>query len=118
MPDQNVYRSLSEDGRYLLLGVSIGVPPKKVEVYVQDLAAGDLPRTIVNDVEADFRAGLRGRLPLHADELEGAQLAHSARRLEESGARQLEGSGAGRARNPSRPFRSRADACSSAIWKM
>src|SRR5947209_20048759 len=59
-PDQNVYESLSEDGRYLLLGVSVGVPPKKVELYFQDLSAGGPRRTIVNDIDSDFRADFGG----------------------------------------------------------
>jgi prolyl oligopeptidase len=59
-PDQIVQENLSEDGRYLILSVSLGVPPKKVEIYVQDVAAGEPPRTIVNDVEADFRPDFGG----------------------------------------------------------
>jgi prolyl oligopeptidase len=59
-PDQNVATSLSDDGRYLIIMVSLGVPPKKTEVYVQDIAAGGAPHTIVNDVEADFRPDIAG----------------------------------------------------------
>jgi prolyl oligopeptidase len=59
-PDQNVWVSLSEDGRYALFGVSLGVPPKKVELYVQDVAGGGAPRMIVNDIEADFRPDFAG----------------------------------------------------------
>jgi prolyl oligopeptidase len=58
--DHNVWCSLSEDGRYLAIGVSLGVPPRKVDIYVQDVAAGTPPRTIVNDVEADFRPDFGG----------------------------------------------------------
>ena len=35
--------------------MSVGVPPKKTEIYIQDVASGGPPVTIVNDVEADFR---------------------------------------------------------------
>jgi len=58
--DQNVGVDISENGRYLLLTVSTGVPPKKVEIYVQDLTTGGEMRTIVNDVEADFRPDFGG----------------------------------------------------------
>jgi prolyl oligopeptidase len=59
-PMQNVLVRLSEDGRYLLFVVSMGVPPKKTEVYAQNLAAHGPIQTIVNDVEADFRPDLAG----------------------------------------------------------
>ena len=46
----------------------MGVPPKKVEIYVEDLAAGSAPRTVVNDIEADFRPELAGHyLYLHTN---------------------------------------------------
>jgi prolyl oligopeptidase len=67
-PDQNVWCQISEDGRYLLLGMSVGVPPKKVELYVMDLAQGGPVRTIVNDIEADFRPDIAdGRLFLQTN---------------------------------------------------
>lgn len=36
-PDTIIGADLSEDGRYLLATVDIGVPPKKTEIWVQDL---------------------------------------------------------------------------------
>ena len=60
-PDELAWSSLSEDGRYLILGMSVGVPPRKTEIYVQDLTrTGARPVTIVNDVEADFRPDIAG----------------------------------------------------------
>jgi prolyl oligopeptidase len=59
-PDTIIPAELSEDGRYLLVTVQIGVPPKKVEVWVQDLTAGGLLRPIVNDVDAWFVPFIRG----------------------------------------------------------
>jgi prolyl oligopeptidase len=58
--DTIISAELSEDGRYLQVTVEIGVPPKKVEVWVQDVAAGGPLRPIVNDVEAEFRPFIRG----------------------------------------------------------
>ena len=59
-PDTIIEVDLSEDGRYLLISVVIGVPPKKVEVWVQDLQGGGPLRPIVNDVDAEFRPFVRG----------------------------------------------------------
>jgi len=59
-PDTIVSAQLSEDGRYLLVDVSIGVPPKKTEVWVADVAAGGPLRPIVNDIDAEFRPFITG----------------------------------------------------------
>ena len=61
-PNQNVGVGLSEDGKYLMLVVSEGVPPRKTEVYFQDLAAHGPIRAVVNDIEADFRPDIGGDL--------------------------------------------------------
>jgi prolyl oligopeptidase len=67
-PDEIAWSSLSEDGRYLILGMSLGVPAKKTELYVQDLARGGGRVTIVNDIEADFRPDIAGdRMYLHTN---------------------------------------------------
>lgn len=60
-PRQIVSVSLSEDRRYLLVRVAEGVPPRKLELYIQDLEGGGPLRPVVNDVEADFRADFAGR---------------------------------------------------------
>jgi len=59
-PDTIIGAQTSEDGRYLMIEVVIGVPPKKVEVWTQDLHAGGPLRPIVNDVDAEFRPFIRG----------------------------------------------------------
>jgi prolyl oligopeptidase len=59
-PDTIIGAELSEDGRYLLVSVDIGVPPKKTEVWVEDVQAGGALRPIVNDVDAEFRPFIRG----------------------------------------------------------
>jgi len=52
--DALISAGLSEDERYLLLNVAFGVPPRKVEIYVQDIAANGPIRTVVNDLDAEF----------------------------------------------------------------
>ena len=59
-PTQNVGINLSEDGRYLVFTVGHGVPPKKVEVYIQDLVKPGPIRPVVTDVEAEFRPAVHG----------------------------------------------------------
>ena len=59
-PDTIIGAELSEDGRYLLVTVDIGVPPRKTEVWTEDVQAGDPLRPIVNDVDAEFRPFIRG----------------------------------------------------------
>lgn len=59
-PDTLISASLSEEGRYLLLTANIGVPPRKTEVWTQDVQAGGPLRPVVHDVDAEFRAFIRG----------------------------------------------------------
>ena len=59
-PDTIIDADLSQDGRYLLVDVNIGVPPKKVEVWVEDVKAGGALTPIVNDIDAEFRPLIRG----------------------------------------------------------
>jgi prolyl oligopeptidase len=51
---------LSEDGRWLLISVDIGVPPKKVEVWTQDVDADGPIKPVVTDVEAEFKPFILG----------------------------------------------------------
>jgi prolyl oligopeptidase len=53
--DALIQISLAGDGRYLLLNVAFGVPARKTEVYVQDLADNGPIRPIVNDLDFEFR---------------------------------------------------------------
>ena len=59
-PDTIIGAELSEDGRYLLISVDIGVPPKKTEVWTEDVQGGGPLRPVVNDVDAEFRPFVRG----------------------------------------------------------
>lgn len=64
-PDKWVFGSVSEDGRYLLFGVSHGWA--RNEVYVQKLPDGPI-QPIVNDLPAHFNAGFAGdRLVMQTD---------------------------------------------------
>ena len=51
---------LSEDDRWLLIDVNMGVPPKKVEVWTQDVATGGPIKPVVTDVDAEFKPFIRG----------------------------------------------------------
>ncbi len=57
---QLISSGLSDDGRWLAIVVSEGVPAKKNEVYVQDIQQGGPLMTIVNDVEAQFDPDFAG----------------------------------------------------------
>ncbi len=59
-PAQLIGSGLSEDGRWLVIIVSDGVPPKKNEVYIQDVEHGGPIRTVVNDIEAQFDTDFAG----------------------------------------------------------
>ncbi|HTQ54380.1 MAG TPA: prolyl oligopeptidase family serine peptidase [Bryobacteraceae bacterium] len=59
-PDTIIDADLSEDGKYLLVDVNIGVPPKKVEVWVENVEKGGPLVPIVNDLDAEFRPFIRG----------------------------------------------------------
>src|SRR5215831_5248648 len=64
-PDKWVSGGVSEDGRYLLLGVQHGWA--KNEVYVQRVSGGPI-QTIVNDLDAHFYANFAGdRLVIQTD---------------------------------------------------
>jgi prolyl oligopeptidase len=59
-PEALISVELSEDGRWLLIAVYIGVPPKKVEVWTQDVAAGGPIKPVVTDVDAEFKPFICG----------------------------------------------------------
>ena len=59
-PDTIIAAELSEDGHYLLITVDIGVPPKKTEVWVEDVQSGGPLLPIVNNVDSEFRPFIRG----------------------------------------------------------
>ncbi len=64
-PDKWVSGSVSEDGKYLLFGVSHGWA--RNEVYVQKLSGGPI-QTIVNDIPSHFNAWFAGdRLVMQTD---------------------------------------------------
>ena len=47
--------NVSENGRYLLIDVNHGVPPKRVDVYVKDLRSADAPiRPIIHGIDSRF----------------------------------------------------------------
>jgi prolyl oligopeptidase len=59
-PSQLISSGLSDDGRWLVIVVSDGVPPKKNEIYVQDVQHGAPIQTVVNDIEAEFDPDFAG----------------------------------------------------------
>jgi prolyl oligopeptidase len=59
-PDKGLSVTLSDDGRRLLFAVSHGSAAVKTEVYVQDVAAGGAPVTIVNDLDSRFSPRFAG----------------------------------------------------------
>ena len=56
---QNVGIGLSDNGRWLLIGVGEGVPAARTELYVQDLKSGGPIRNIVK-ADADFNTRFAG----------------------------------------------------------
>ena len=49
--------NVSENGRYLLIDVNHGVPPKRVDIYVKDLRSPDAPiRPIIHGIDSRFVA--------------------------------------------------------------
>jgi len=58
-PMQNVGMWLDESGRWLILGVSEGVPAAKTELYVQDLKTGGAMKPIIK-ADADFNFDFAG----------------------------------------------------------
>jgi prolyl oligopeptidase len=54
-PMQLITVSVSENGRYLIIDVNHGVPPKRVDIYVKDLRTPDSPiRPIVHGLDYRF----------------------------------------------------------------
>jgi len=51
---------LSDDGRWLVISVSDGVPAKKNEIYVQDVQHAGPLVTVVNDIQAQFEPDFAG----------------------------------------------------------
>ncbi len=62
-PEGLISAGLTEDGRYLVIGVAFGVPPRRTEIYVKDVAADGEIRPIVRE-DGEFRPFLEteGRL--------------------------------------------------------
>jgi prolyl oligopeptidase len=59
-PDTIIDAGASQDGRYLLVTVVVGVPPKMVEVWTQDLGKGGPLEPVVTGIQAEFRPFIRG----------------------------------------------------------
>ncbi len=56
-PMELISARVSENGRYLLIDVNYGVPPKRVDIYVKDLRTPDAPiRPIVHGIDSRFTA--------------------------------------------------------------
>ena len=67
-PQQILFPSLSQDGRYLTLTVLHGSNAAKVEIYVKDVAKDGPITPIVNDLEARFQSEVEGdRMFLHTN---------------------------------------------------
>ena len=55
-PMELISASVSENGRYLIISVAHGVPPKRVDVYVKDLRVADSPiNPIIHGIDNRFR---------------------------------------------------------------
>ncbi|HEY6138450.1 MAG TPA: prolyl oligopeptidase family serine peptidase [Thermoanaerobaculia bacterium] len=59
-PEKIIGTSLSDDGRYLLMHVYYGAAPKKIEVYVKDIAGDGPIKTVVNDLDAKASVDVAG----------------------------------------------------------
>ncbi|MGE0455636.1 MAG: prolyl oligopeptidase family protein [Vicinamibacteria bacterium] len=59
-PEKIVWTGLSDDGRWLVIGVLHGSAATKVEIYAKDVAAGGPVVPIVNDLEARFQPSIGG----------------------------------------------------------
>lgn len=56
-PMELISAKVTENGRYLLIDVSHGVPPKRVDIYVKDLRTPDAPiRPIIHGIDSRFTA--------------------------------------------------------------
>ena len=55
-PMELIYPEVTENGRYLLIHVSHGVPPKRVDIYVKDLRAAEAPiKPVIHGIDSRFR---------------------------------------------------------------
>ena len=55
-PMELMYAEVSENDRYLIIHVSHGVPPKRVDIYVKDLRAPDSPiKPIIHGIDSRFQ---------------------------------------------------------------
>jgi prolyl oligopeptidase len=59
-PEKIIGTSLSDDGRYLLMHVYYGAAPKKIEVYVKNIASDGPIKTVVKDLDAKSSADVAG----------------------------------------------------------
>ena len=59
-PEKIIGAGLSDDGRYLLMHVYYGAAPKKIEVYLKDLANDGPVKTVVKDLDAKSTADVAG----------------------------------------------------------
>jgi len=67
-PDQIIFVTLSEDGRYLLITVLHGSAADQTEIYYQDVVANGPIRPVVNDISARFFGEVGGNhLYLHTN---------------------------------------------------
>ena len=54
-PMDLIYAKVTENGRYLMVHVAHGVPPKRVDIYVKDLRSADAPiRPIIHGIDSRF----------------------------------------------------------------
>ena len=54
-PMELISAHVSENGRYLIVDVNHGVPPKRVDVYVKDLRSADAPiRPVIHGIDSRF----------------------------------------------------------------
>jgi prolyl oligopeptidase len=55
-PMELIYPEVSENGRYLLIHVNHGVPPKRVDIYVRDLRTPDAPiKPVIHGIDSRFQ---------------------------------------------------------------
>jgi prolyl oligopeptidase len=59
-PDKGIGADVSEDGRYLLIGVTYGSAGQRSEVYYQDLVKKGPIVPLVNDIDARFEPHIAG----------------------------------------------------------
>jgi prolyl oligopeptidase len=59
-PEKITTANLSDDGRTLLMHVYHGAAPKKIEVYLKDVASDGPVKTVVNDIDAKSTVDVAG----------------------------------------------------------